>query len=68
MRDGMPLSYSLFRTTWTVIHLVLLAAGFVLLVWWANTDGHGAAFLSAWTQWSQLVFNTVFNLIPFPWS
>jgi hypothetical protein len=68
MRDGMPLSYLIFRTAWSVIHLVLLAACFALLYWWAISDGHGAAAFSAWSVWSESVFQTVFHLIPFPWG
>lgn len=33
MRNGIPLSYVVFRTGWSVMHLVLFAAAFALLAY-----------------------------------
>lgn len=68
MRNGIPLAYSAFRVTWTVVHLCLVALALgAMTVWWFH-EGQGMALANA--VWASLTAaqQTVANLIPFPWG
>jgi hypothetical protein len=68
MRNGIPNAYYLFRTAWSVMHLVLLVALLVAVILWSVHDGQGARFLSAWWRTSLSISATIFHALPFPWE
>jgi hypothetical protein len=68
MRNGIPIAYYLFRTAWSVMHLVLLAALLVAVVMWFVHDGQGVRFISAWWRISISISAAIFHVLPFPWD
>ena len=68
MRNGIPTAYYLFRTAWSVIHLVMLAALLVAVILWSVHDGQGARFIAAWWRMSISISATIFHALPFPWE
>ena len=68
MRNGIPIAYYLFRTVWSVMHLVMLAALLVTVILWAIHDGQGVSFISAWWTMSISISATIFHALPFPWD
>ena len=68
MRNGIPIAYYLFRTAWSVMHLVMLAALLVAVILWSVHDGQGVRFLSDWWRMSVGISATIFHAMPFPWD
>jgi hypothetical protein len=67
MRNGIPTAYYLFRTVWSVMHLVMLAA-LLAVILWSIYDSQGVRFLSAWWKISASISATIFHALPFPWD
>jgi hypothetical protein len=65
MRNGIPNAYYLFRTAWSVMHLVMLAALLVAVILWSAHDGQGARFIAAWWRMSLSISATIFHALPF---
>jgi hypothetical protein len=68
MRNGIPIAYYVFRTVWSVMHLVMLAALLVAMILWSVHDDQGARFISAWWRMSLSISATIFHALPFPWE
>lgn len=68
MRNGIPIAYYVFRTVWSVMHLVMLAALLVAVILWSVHDDQGLRFISAWWRMSISVSATIFHALPFPWD
>jgi hypothetical protein len=68
VRHDIPTAYAAFRTAWSVVHFVLLAALFVVVLRWWFDDGQGGRLLAGWWQTSVSVSAAIFNALPFPWD
>jgi hypothetical protein len=63
-----PPSHNVLRTTWSVVHaLVVLAVVLLVLTWWM-TDGQGAALASSCWERITDVQQSIAHLLRYPWD
>ncbi|CUR58042.1 conserved exported hypothetical protein [metagenome] len=68
MKNNIPVIYWTFRTAWTLLHFIIVAAAAVALLAWAVTDNHAVrAFEPARDNVLDLQ-ERVSNAIPWPWA
>ena len=68
MRNGIPTAYYLFRTAWSAMHLVMLAALLAAVILWSVHDGQGVRLLLDWWRSAVGFSATIFHAMPFPWD
>jgi len=68
MRDNLPLSFWIFRTSWTVLHFLIVAAAIALILWWALSNHHAANIFESAKYDILRLQREVANAIPWPWK
>ncbi|MBX6388708.1 MAG: hypothetical protein IRZ08_06875 [Frankia sp.] len=68
MKDGVPVVYWMFRSAWTVLHLLLVLSAGVLVLWWGIDDGNARRLLGPVMSGLLDVQSAVAGAIPWPWD
>ncbi|MDR1394382.1 MAG: hypothetical protein LBJ62_10570 [Bifidobacteriaceae bacterium] len=68
MKDGLPLTYWVYRGVWSGLHLALVVLALVLLLVWAFTDSQGLEALTAWRDGIESARRGLSSLLPYPWD
>ncbi|WP_206063138.1 hypothetical protein [Nocardioides sp. HDW12B] len=68
MKNGIPLIYWTFRTAWTLMHFVIVAAAAAALLTWALADNRAVRIWDTSKTNVLDVQQRVSNVIPWPWA
>ena len=66
--NGLPPSYPMFRSLWSVLHPILLVLLAMAVTWWWFTDSNGAHLVSSWWTCARMVQQAIATAVPFPWE
>lgn len=68
MRNGLPISYSWYRSLWSVAHLGLVGFMVIVMAIWFIHDHEGVHLVAL--VWGRLINtqHSLANSIRFPWS
>lgn len=68
MKNGIPLVYTLFRTLWSSVHVVLAVLALGIVTSWFFHDQQGTNLVAAvWTTLTDAQYR-IANVIQFPWG
>jgi hypothetical protein len=68
MKDNIPLIYWTFRTAWTLLHFLIVAAATAFLLSWALTDNNAVHLFESAKYDVLELQQRVANAIPWPWD
>lgn len=68
MDKRMPLTYSIYRGVWSILHAALVALLVLLGTVWFFTDHAGEQMIAGWWYSLQGVQYSIARAIPFPWG
>jgi hypothetical protein len=68
MKDNIPLNYWTFRTAWSLLHFVIVAAAMTMLLYWSFTDSNALRIFASAKHGVLELQQSVANAIPWPWD